>query len=74
MTELYVIVKKFRARYEELYFCTFNRDSAFRVWNECIEECVHIYYDFELRKYNADNFKIIKKCDKKPIWKLRTSL
>ena len=60
MKELYVIVKKFKDRDEEVYFCTFNRNSAFNIWNDCIEECIRIYYDFELRKYNGDNFKIIK--------------
>ena len=64
MTELYVIVRKFRDGYEEIYFCTFNRDSAFNVWNEIDEEYNHIYSYFELRKYSADKFKIIKKCVK----------
>ena len=62
--ELYVIVKKFSDGHEDAYFCTFDLNSAFMMWSDVIEECEHIYYDFELRKYNTEYFETIKKRSK----------
>lgn len=65
MKDFYLIVKKFTDDgHEEPYYATFNVDTANTIWYECIEECDHIYYDFEFRVYKVGDFKIIKKRDK----------
>ena len=62
--EHYVIVKKFNDGHEDANFCTFDFNTAFMMWSDVIEQCDRLYYDFELRKYNAGYFETIKKCDK----------
>ena len=62
--ELYVIVKKFSDGHEDAGFCTFDLNTAFIIWSENLEKFEHIYYDFELRKYNAEHFETIKKLSK----------
>lgn len=63
MKDLYLIIKQCDGG-EQPYYATFNANSAIIIWNDCVEECNHIYYDFELRKYNVGDFKIIKKRNK----------
>lgn len=62
--ELYVIVKKFNDGGEDAYYCTFDLNSAFIMWTSVIENIHRAYYDFELRKYNAEYFETIKKRSK----------
>lgn len=61
--ELYVIVKKFSDGHEDVYYCTFDLDNAF-MWSDIIEGIERAYYDFEIRKYNAEHFETIKKLSK----------
>ena len=56
--ELYVIIKKFSDGHEDANYCTFDLNSAFIMWST-LEEIEHVYYDFELRKYNVGYFETI---------------
>lgn len=61
MKELYVIVKKFDDGGEEAGFAYFDLNTAIIEWQECFDNCEKLYYSFELRKYNIENFEVLKK-------------